>query len=186
MLGCQWEVWAQAVPWGVRLGTRTCLGWTSLGTLPIRQLSGRLPLPRGLRAALAPALGWCSLGRARVLLGAGLAFLGRRGQMSACFLPLIVRWTLRVWGTSLRMRHMTTGATTALTRWTLVGKAMSLLFNTLSRLVTAFLPRSECLLISWLQSPSAVILEPKKIKSFIVSIVSHLFPTKWWDQMPWS
>ena len=67
--------------------------------------------------------------------------------------------------------YMTIGKTIALTRWTFVGKVMSLLFNMLSRLVKAFLPRSKHLLISWLQSPSAVILEPKKIKSFIVSIV---------------
>ena len=66
---------------------------------------------------------------------------------------------------------MTTGKTTALTRWTFVGKVMSLLFNMLSRLVITFLPRSKRLLISWLQSPSAVILEPKKIKSLTVSIV---------------
>ena len=57
--------------------------------------------------------------------------------------------------------YMTTGKTTALTRWTFVGKVTSLLFNMLSRLVIAFLPRSKCLLISWFQSPSAVILEPK-------------------------
>ena len=61
--------------------------------------------------------------------------------------------------------YMTTGKTTALTIWTFVSKVMSLLFNTLSRLVIAFLPRSKRLLISWLQSPSAVMLEPKKIKS---------------------
>ena len=67
---------------------------------------------------------------------------------------------------------MTTGKTIALTRWTFVGKVMSLLFNMLSRLVITFLPRSKCLLISWLQSPSAVILEPKKIKSDTVSTVS--------------
>ena len=64
------------------------------------------------------------------------------------------------------------GKTIALTRWTFVGKAMSLLFNKLSRLVIAFLPRSKRLLISWLPSPSAVILEPKKIKSVTVSTVS--------------
>ena len=64
---------------------------------------------------------------------------------------------------------MTTGKTIALTRWTFVGKVMSLLFNILSRVVTAFLPRSKRLLISWLQSPFAVILEPKKIKSVAVS-----------------
>ena len=68
--------------------------------------------------------------------------------------------------------YMTTGKTIALTRWTFVSKVMSLLFNMLSRLVIAFLPRNKRLLISWLQSPSAVILEPKKIKSVIVSIVS--------------
>ena len=68
--------------------------------------------------------------------------------------------------------YMPTGKTTALTRWTFVGKVMSLLFNMLSRLVIAFLPRSKHLWISWLQSPSAVILEPKKIKSVTVSTVS--------------
>ena len=67
---------------------------------------------------------------------------------------------------------MTTGKTIALTRQTFVGKMMSLLFNMLSRLVITFLPRSKHLLISWLQSPSAVILEPKKRKSVTVSIVS--------------
>ena len=67
---------------------------------------------------------------------------------------------------------MTTRKTIALTRWTFVGKVMSLLLNMLSRLVIAFLPRSKHLLISWLQSLSAVILEPKKIKSVTDSIVS--------------
>ena len=67
--------------------------------------------------------------------------------------------------------YMTTGKTIALTRRTFVGKVMSLLFNMLSRLVITFLPRSKCLLISWLQSPSEAILEPKKIKSVTVSIV---------------
>ena len=68
--------------------------------------------------------------------------------------------------------YMTTGKTIALTRWTLVGKVMSLLLNMLSRLVITFLPRSKRLLISWLQSPSAVILEPQNIKSDTVSTVS--------------
>ena len=67
--------------------------------------------------------------------------------------------------------YMTTGKTIALTPWTLIGKVMSLLFNMLSRFVIAFLPRSKRLLISWLQSPSVVILESKKIKSVTVSIV---------------
>ena len=67
---------------------------------------------------------------------------------------------------------MNTGKTIALTRWTLVGKVMSLLFNMLSSLVITFLPRSKHHLISWLQSPSAMILVPKKIKFVTVSIVS--------------
>ena len=67
---------------------------------------------------------------------------------------------------------MTTDKTTALTRQTFVGKVMSLFFHMLSRLLTAFLPRNKCLLISWLQSSSAVILEPQNIKSVTVSIVS--------------
>ena len=84
--------------------------------------------------------------------------------------------------------YMTTGKTVPLTRRTFVGKILSLLFNMLSRLIIAFLPRSKCLLISWLQSSSAVILEPKKIKSLTVSIVSPSIchEVKWWDPMPWS
>ena len=68
--------------------------------------------------------------------------------------------------------YMTTGKTIALTRQTFVDKVMSLLFNMLSRFLTAFLPGSKCLLISWLQSPFAVILEPRKVKSVTVSVVS--------------
>ena len=76
------------------------------------------------------------------------------------------------WIVQLSHPYMTTGKTIALTRQTFVGKVMSLLFNMLSRLVITFLPRSKRLLISWLQSPSTVILEPKKIKSLTISIVS--------------
>ena len=76
--------------------------------------------------------------------------------------------------------YMITGKTIAMTRWTFFGKEMSLLFNMLSRLVIPFLPRSKHLLISWLESPSAVILEPKKIKSLTVSIVS---PSSWREVM---
>ena len=68
--------------------------------------------------------------------------------------------------------YMTTGKNIALTIQTVVGKVMSLLFNKLSRFVITFLPRSKCLIISWLQSSSTVILEPKKIKSVTISIVS--------------
>ena len=76
--------------------------------------------------------------------------------------------------------YMTTGKTIALTRWTFVGKVISLLLNMLSMLVIIFLRRSKCILISWLQSPSAVILEPKKIKSATVCL--HCFPI----YFPWS
>ena len=82
--------------------------------------------------------------------------------------------------------HVTTRKTIALTRQTFVGKVMSLLFNMLSRLVIAFLPRTKRRLISWLHSPSAVTLEPKIIKSVTVSIVPHLFSMKGWNKMPWS
>ena len=83
--------------------------------------------------------------------------------------------------------YMTTGKTIALTRWTFIGKVMSLLFNMLSRLVIAFLPRRKCLLISWLQSTSAVILEPPPQRSLpLFPLFSHLFTMKWWGQMPWS
>ena len=83
--------------------------------------------------------------------------------------------------------HVTTGKTTALTIWTFVGKVMSLLLNMMSRLVKAFLPRRKYLLISWLQSPSTVILEPKKIKLSLLPLFPLLFAIlKWWDQMPWT
>ena len=80
-----------------------------------------------------------------------------------------ILWRSAFFTVQLSHPYMTTGKTIALTRWTFAGKVMSLLFNILSRLVIAFLPRSKHHLISWLQSPSVVILEPKKIKSLIVS-----------------
>ena len=81
-------------------------------------------------------------------------------------------WQLAFFMVQLSHPYMTTGKTTVLTRWTFVSKVMSLLLNMPFRLVLAFLPKSKCLLISWLQSPSAVILEPKKRKPVTVSIVS--------------
>src|SRR5574339_666888 len=81
-------------------------------------------------------------------------------------------WCSAFFIVQLSHTYMTTGNTIALTRWTFVGKAVSLLFNMLSRLVITFFPRSKCLVISWLQSPSVVILEPRKIKSDTVSTVS--------------
>ena len=80
--------------------------------------------------------------------------------------------------------YMTTGKTMALTRWTFVAKVMPLLFNMLSRLVITFLPRSKRLLISWLQSPSAVTLEPRRIKSATVSTVSPSICHEVIDWMP--
>ena len=91
----------------------------------------------------------------------------------------IILWCSAFFRVQLSHLCMTIGKTIALTRWTLVGKVMSLLFNMLSRLVIAFLPRSERLLISWLQSPSAVILEPPKIKSVTMSICFPIY-------LPWS
>ena len=85
-----------------------------------------------------------------------------------------ILWCLASFIVQLSHPCMTNGKTIALTRHTFVGKVMSLLFYVLSMLVIAFLPRSKCLLISWLQAPSAVILEPKKIRSHTVSIVSSL------------
>ena len=97
-----------------------------------------------------------------------------------------IHWYSAFFIVQLSHPYMTTGKTIALTRWTFADKVMSLLFNMLSRLVITFLPRSKCLLISWLQSPSAVILEPPKINSVTVSIVSPSVCMKWWDRMPWS
>ena len=89
-----------------------------------------------------------------------------------------VLWCSAVFMVQLSHPYTTTGKMTVFTRWTFVGKVMFLLFSMLSRFVIAFLPRSKHLLISWLQSPSAVILEPKKIKSVTISIVSPLFAMK--------
>ena len=87
-----------------------------------------------------------------------------------------ILWHSAFFTVQLSHPYMTTGKITGKTRRTFVGKVISLLFNTLSRLVIAFLPRSKRLLISWLQSPSAVILEPKKIKSDTVSSFPICFP----------
>ena len=90
--------------------------------------------------------------------------------------------------------YITTGKTIVLTRCTFVDKVKSLffvclfvcLFNILSRWVIPFLPRSKCLLISWLQSPSAVILESRNINHLLFPLFPHLFAMKWWHRMPWS
>ena len=86
----------------------------------------------------------------------------------------------------LSQPHITTRKTRALTIWTFVGKVMSLLYNTLSRFVVAFLSRSKRFFILWLQSPSTVILEPNKIKCLMFPLFPHLFAMKWWERMPLS
>ena len=95
-----------------------------------------------------------------------------------------ILWHSAFFMVQLSHPYMTTGKTIALTIWKFVSKVMSLLFNMLSRLVIAFLPRSKCLLISCLQSLSAVILEPKKIKYAMFPLFLHLFAMKGQDQMP--
>ena len=90
-----------------------------------------------------------------------------------------ILWHSAFFMVQLSYPYMTTGKTIALTRWTFVGKIMTLVFNMLSRLVIVFLPRSKRFLMSWLQSPFAVILEPKKVKSVSVSIFFPIY-------LPWS
>ena len=90
-----------------------------------------------------------------------------------------ILWCSAFFIVQLSHPYMTTGKTIALTRWIFVGKVISLLFNMLSRLLTAFLPRSKCLLISWLQSPCAVLLEPPQNKSLsLFPLFPHLFAMK--------
>ena len=95
-----------------------------------------------------------------------------------------ILWHSAFFTVQLSHPYMTTGKSIALTRQTFVGKVMSLFFNMLSSLVITFLPRHKRLSISWLQSPSAVILEPQKIKSAIVSTVSPSICHEGMDQMP--
>ena len=90
-----------------------------------------------------------------------------------------ILWCSAFFTVQLSHPYMTTGKTIAFIRRTFVGKIMSLLLNMLSRLVITFLPRSKCLLISWLQSPSAVTLEPKKKSLTLFPLFPHLFPMKW-------
>ena len=97
-----------------------------------------------------------------------------------------VLWHLAFLMVQLSHLYLTTGKTIALTVQTFVGKVMSLLLNMLSRFVIAFLPRSECLLNSWPQSLSAVILEPKKMNSVTVCTFSPSICHEWWDWIPWS
>ena len=103
-----------------------------------------------------------------------------------CFFMYASLWCSLLYVCLHSYPYIATRKTTALNMWTFVSKVMPLLFNTLSRFAIAFLPRSKHLLFWWLQSQSAVILEPKKIKSAIISNFSHMFAMKWWNWMPWS
>ena len=112
----------------------------------------------------------------RLVLGLALywmALLALQGTLKSLLQhhssKALVLWHSAFFIVQLSYPYMTTGKTRALIRWKFVGKVMSLLFNMLSRLVITFLPRSKCLLISWMQSLSAVILKPKKVKSVTVS-----------------
>ena len=100
------------------------------------------------------------------------------------YLKASILWCSAFFMVQLSHLYMTTIKTVALTRWMIVCKVMSLLFNTLSMFVIVFLPRSKHLLISWLQSLSAVIWEPPKIKSVTISPFSAFM--KWWNRMPWA
>ena len=97
-----------------------------------------------------------------------------------------ILWHSGFFTAQLSHPYLTIGKTMALTKWIFVSKVMALVFNTLSRFAIAFLPRSKHLLISWLQSPSAVILEPPKWSLTLFPLFPHLYAMKWGDQMPWS
>ena len=102
---------------------------------------------------------------------------GETGETVETVADLIL-WGSAFFTVQLSHPYMTTGKTIALTKQIFVGKVMSLLLNLLSRLVITFLPRSKCLLISWLQSPSALILEPPKYSLTLFPLFPHLFPMK--------
>ena len=152
----------------------------SSGSFPMSQLftSGGQSIGVSASASVLPMniQDWFPLGLTGLILqskGLSIVFSNSTVQKLQFFL----RSTFFI--VQLSHSYMTTGNTIALTIWTFVDRVMSLLFNMLSRLVIAFLPRSKHLLISWLQSPSAVILEPKKIKS---CHCFHCFPI----YLPWS
>ena len=167
----------------------SCLkSFSASGSFPMSQLfaSGGQIIGASASASFLPMCiqDWFPLGLT------SLSFLLSKGLSRVFSSPTV--WRHQFFGAQpffivqLSHPYMTTGKTIALTIWTFVGKVMSLLLNMLSKFVIAFLPRSKNLLISWLQSPSAVILEPRKIKSVTVPLFPHLFAMKWWDQVPWS
>ena len=141
-----------------------CIRWPkywSLSISPSNEYSGLISF----------RMDWLDLLAVQGTLNSLLQHHSSKASILRCSAFLIVQ---------LSYPYMTTGKTIALTRRTFVGKVMFLLFNTLSRLIITFLPRSKRFLISWLQSPSAVILEPRKIQSLFL----HLFAMNCRDQMP--
>ena len=157
------------------------------GSFPMSQLCMKWPNYWSLSFSISPSnehpglisfrMDWLNL-----LAGLGtLKSLLQNHSSKASFFSCSAFFTVQ-----LSHPYMTTGKTIALTWRTFVGKVMSLLFNMLSRLVITFLPRSRHLLISWLQSPSSIILEPQRKSLTMFPLSPHLFPMRWWDQMPWS
>ena len=140
------------------------------GSQSITALASASVLPMNIQ-------GWFSLGLT------SLISLLSKGPLRVFFsnhsLKASILWQSAFFMVQLSHPYMTTGKTVALTTQTFVGKETSLLFNNQSRVGIVFLPRSKCLLISWLQSPSTVILESKKIKSVTVSTFSYWFAMKW-------
>ena len=134
-----------------------CNGWTNYWSFSFSISSNEHPVLISFR------MDWLDLLAAQGTLKSLLQHHNSKVSILRCSAFFIVQ---------LSPSYMTTGKTIALTRWTTVGKVVSLLFNMLSRLVRTFLPRSKHILISWLQSPSAVTLEPRKIKSATVYTVS--------------
>ena len=143
---------------------------------PLLLLPSIFPSIRVFSSELAPWIRWPKYWNFSFIINPSNDYSGLISSRIDWFDLLAVQGTLKsllqycsFFIVQLSHLYMTTGKTIALTRWTFVGKVISLLFNTLSWFVIAFLPRSRGLLISWLQSPSTVILEPKKIKSVTVS-----------------
>ena len=154
------------------------------GLFPVSQFfaSGGQSIGASSSASVLPMniLGWFPLGWTDwiPLQSKGLSRILQHHSSKASILPCSAFFIVQ-----LSHPYIITGKTIALTGWTFVGKVISLLFNIVSTMIIAFLPSSKHLFISWLRSPSAVILKPKKIKSVTVSIVSPSISMKWWDWM---
>ena len=154
------------------------------GLFPVSQFftSGGQSIGASSSASILPMniLGWFPLGWTDwiPLPSKGLSRILQHHSSKASILPCSAFFIVQ-----LSHPYIITGKTIALTGWTFVGKVISLLFNIVSTMIIAFLPSIKHLFISWLRSPSAVILKPKKIKSVTVSIVSPSISMKWWDWM---